>query len=437
MKRRTFAAGTIATATGLAIDSACGGRWMQTLAAELRASELRLNGSASPRTDHRVVVVIQLSGGNDGLNTVIPHRHELYRKARPKLGIPSSEVIEVADGLGLHPSLKSLDRILADGRLSIVQGVGYESPNRSHFESMDIWQSCRHKKDRTPSGWIGRWISEHQATERPDSLGVHVGAESLPLAFLERGVQVPSVASLEQMRLKAKVERDDSADVGGEVSSSPMKAQERGATESDDADPGLLSFVETSTSAAIAASERLETALSKTATPTGFPSSRLSEKLQVISRLILAGMTTQIYYVTLDGFDTHANQPAAHEALLRQWSEAVSAFTTRMKEAGHQDRVLVMTFSEFGRRVAENASLGTDHGAAAPMFLAGPELPNLIVGDHPSLSDLDDGDLKFGVDFRAVYASVIEDWLGTSSIKSLDGDYREAAKGLELFKKQS
>lgn len=431
MKRRTFATGAISAAAGLAIDSTCQGRWMRTLASELHAQ------SSSPYRSDRVVVVIQLSGGNDGLNTVIPHRHELYRKARPKLGVSSTDVIEIADGLGLHPSMKSLDRVLSDGRLSIVQGVGYDSPNRSHFESMDIWQSCRHKKDRAPSGWIGRWISEYQASERSDSLGVHVGAESLPMAFLERGVQVPSVASLEQMRLKAKVEQVGSTDVGGDVASSLMKGDERGASEGDDAELGLLGFVETSTSAAIAASERLEMTLAQTAAPTGFPSSRLSEKLQVISRLILAGVSTQIYYVTLDGFDTHANQPAAHEALLRQWSEAVAAFTDRMKEAGHEDRVLVMTFSEFGRRVAENASLGTDHGAAAPMFLAGPKLPNLLVGDHPSLSDLDDGDLKFGIDFRAVYAAVIEDWLGTSSLKSLDGDYRQSATGLQLFANRS
>lgn len=429
MKRRTFATGAIATATGLAIDSTCRGRWMQTLASELRA-----NASASARAD-RVLVVVQLSGGNDGLNTVIPHRNELYRKARPKLGVPSSDVIEIADGLGLHPSLKSLEGILSDGRLSIVQGVGYESPNRSHFESMDIWQSCRHKKDRVPSGWIGRWISENEKTERPDSLGVHVGSDSLPLAFLERGVQVPSVASLEQMRLKAKLDRDTPNEIGGESSS--MKAEAGVAASVDDSDPGLLSFVETSTSAAIAASMRLESTLAQTETPTGFPASRIGEKLQVISRLILAGVATQIYYVTLDGFDTHANQPAAHEALLRQWSEAVAAFTARMKEAGQQDRVLVMTFSEFGRRVAENASLGTDHGAAAPMFFAGPELPNLLVGDHPSLSDLDDGDLKFVIDFRAVYAAVIEDWLGTSSIKSLAGDYSQTALGLNLFRKRS
>ena len=427
MKRRTFATSAIAAATGLAIDSTCRGRWMQALASELQA-----NASSIHRSD-RVLVVIQLSGGNDGLNTVIPHRHELYRKARPKLGVPSSDVIEVADGMGLHPSLKSLERILSDGRVSIVQGVGYESPNRSHFESMDIWQSCRHKKDRSPSGWIGRWIAECEASERSDALGVHVGSESLPMAFLERGVQVPSVASLEQMRLKAKVEQVGSIDVSGGVVSSPMKGEERGATDGENAESELLGFVETSTSAAIAASERLEMTLSKTAVPTGFPASRLSEKLQVISRLILAGVTTQIYYVTLDGFDTHANQPAVHEALLRQWSEAVSAFTERMKEAGHEERVLVMTFSEFGRRVAENASVGTDHGAAAPMFLVGPQLPNLLVGEHPSLSDLDDGDLKFSIDFRAVYASVIEDWLGTSSLKSLDGDYRQAAAGLKLF----
>jgi uncharacterized protein (DUF1501 family) len=174
---------------------------------------------------------------------------------------------------------------------------------------------------------------------------------------------------------------------------------------------GLLGFVETSTSAAIAASERLETTLAQTTAPTGFPSSRLSEKLQVISRLILAGVSTQIYYVTLDGFDTHANQPAAHEALLRQWSEAVAAFTARMKEAGHEDRVLVMTFSEFGRRVAENGSGGTDHGAAAPLFVAGGAVKPGIFGTAPSLTKLNNGDLIHSVDFRSVYATVLSKWL--------------------------
>ena len=149
--------------------------------------------------------------------------------------------------------------------------------------------------------------------------------------------------------------------------------------------------------------------------------------------MILSGLKTRVYYVTLDGFDTHANQPDVHAGLLKQWADALTAFLSRLKQTGQQDRVLVMTFSEFGRRVSENASLGTDHGAAAPMFLAGPKLPKSIHGSRPDLSDLEDGDLRFKIDFRSVYASVLERWMLTDSRRALDGDYREQVEHMRLF----
>ena len=415
MKRRSFGQLGISTCAALAIGTAQPGGWLQTLAGELATQD-----QSSSVTD-RILVVIQLSGGNDGLNTIVPYRDELYAKARPKLGIPSSDVIKLTEELGLHPSLRAIENQFSENRFSIIQGVGYPSPNRSHFESMDIWHSCHPKKDRSQSGWLGRWITEQNAHPTSDSTAIHIGSDTLPLACQERGVQVPSLASLEQMRLKAKLD-------------SMQDKQARPGAESNSKDSGsLLDFLSTSTVAALEVSERLDKILAQPDTSGEFPKTALGEKLRAVSRLILSGLKTRIYYVTLDGFDTHANQPDVHASLLKQWSEALAAFLSRLKQTGQQDRVLVMTFSEFGRRVSENASLGTDHGAAAPMFLAGPKLPKIIHGPMPDLLDLEDGDLRFKIDFRSVYASVLEHWMMTDSRKALDGDYHDQVEQLRLF----
>ena len=415
MKRRSFGQLGISTCAALAIGTAQPGGWLQALAGELASQD-----QSSSVTD-RILVVIQLSGGNDGLNTIVPYRDELYAKARPKLGIPSSDVIKLTEELGLHPSLRAIENQFSENRFSIIQGVGYPSPNRSHFESMDIWHSCHPKKDRSQSGWLGRWITEQNAHPTSDSTAIHIGSDTLPLACQERGVQVPSLASLEQMRLKAKLD-------------SMQDKQSRPGVESNSKDSGsLLDFLSTSTVAALEVSERLDKILAQPDASGDFPKTALGEKLRAVSRLILSGLKTRIYYVTLDGFDTHANQPDVHASLLKQWSEALVAFLSRLKQTGQQDRVLVMTFSEFGRRVSENASLGTDHGAAAPMFLAGPKLPKIIHGPMPDLSDLEDGDLRFKIDFRSVYASVLEHWMMTDSRKALDGDYHDQVEQLRLF----
>ena len=415
MKRRSFGQLGISTCAALAIGTAQPGGWLQALAGELASQD-----QSSSVTD-RILVVIQLSGGNDGLNTIVPYRDELYAKARPKLGIPSNDVIKLTEELGLHPSLRAIENQFSEDRFSIIQGVGYPSPNRSHFESMDIWHSCHPKKDRSQSGWLGRWITEQTAHPTSDSTAIHIGSDTLPLACQERGVQVPSLASLEQMRLKAKLD-------------SMQDKQSRPGAEPNSKDSGsLLDFLSTSTVSALEVSERLDKILAQPDASGDFPKTALGEKLRAVSRLILSGLKTRIYYVTLDGFDTHANQPDVHASLLKQWSEALAAFLSRLKQTGQQDRVLVMTFSEFGRRVSENASLGTDHGAAAPMFLAGPKLPKIIHGPMPDLSDLEDGDLRFKIDFRSVYASVLEHWMMTDSRKALDGDYHDQVEQLRLF----
>jgi uncharacterized protein (DUF1501 family) len=426
MRRRSFTKSTLGSTLGLAIGSTTPSGWLQTASAMLAQDDTGEGQGRAGGHDDRILVVIQLSGGNDGLNTVVPYRDEIYRKARPELGIPTSDVLKLNQDLGLHPSMRSIENLLNAQRWSVVQGVGYESANRSHFESMDIWHTCQTKKERANSGWLGRWVAEQPTRESTDAIAVHLGAEQLPLACQERGVQVPSLASLEQMRLRSK--STDTMQTQKEQRSKLDQQQEK-----ESHDSGLLDFVSASTQAAIEVSERLEKVLAAPDATGDFPGSSLGEKLRAVSRLILAGVRTRVYYVSLDGFDTHANQPQAHAGLLRQWTEALSAFLKKMQDAGQQERVLVVTFSEFGRRVAENASQGTDHGAAAPMFLAGPVFPKVLHGLNPDLSQLDDGDLRFSIDFRSVYAAVLESWLGTPSHKALAGDYSETGKALGLF----
>ena len=399
--RRQFLGSSLAASAGLAIGSPIPGPWMQALASDAVGGE-------------RILVVIQFSGGNDGLNTVIPYSNEEYRKARPKLAIPKSDVLKIDDELGLHPSLGGASKLLERGRLSIVQGVGYAAPNRSHFESMDIWHSCRRKEERGTDGWLGRWIGSRASDKQTDSLGLHLGGDQQPLALAARGVQVPSIASVDQFRLKI-------ADEG--MSGNAMLSNKSTETKTKSDGDDLLGFLQASTEAAVAASERLEKALKTPDTQSEFPQTDLGEKLRVISRLILAGLSTRVYYITLDGFDTHSQQAVAHTGLLRHWSDALDAFVRRMERAGQADRVLVMTFSEFGRRVQENASEGTDHGAAAPVFFAGCSLPKPVIGELPSLTDLDDGDLKFHTDFRSVYATVVEQWFKDKSKQILGEAY--------------
>ena len=386
--RRTFLGNTLTGATGIAIGYGLPGPWLQAIANEKAAND-------------RILIVVQLSGGNDGLNTVVPYRHEAYRKARPKLGIPAADVHKIDDEIGLHPSLSGAMRLLESGRFSIVQGVGYKSPNRSHFESMDIWHTCERKEQRSGDGWLGRMFAASSLDSKLDSMGLHLGREQQPRAVAARGVQVPSIATIDQFRLKVA---DD-----GSLDMHTMKLPEEPSTLIPDSN-ALLGFVQSSTASALAASERIEKALKRSVADTDFPDTPLGEKLQVISRLILAGLSTKVYYVTLDGFDTHSQQTFSHSSLLRHWSDAIEALVNRLEKAGQADRVLLMSFSEFGRRVKENASQGTDHGAAAPVFFAGPNFPTHIIGKQPSLTDLDDGDLKFHTDFRSVYATLLEKW---------------------------
>jgi uncharacterized protein (DUF1501 family) len=274
---------------------------------------------------------------------------------------------------------------------------------------MDIWHTCRRKDQPRPDGWLGRYLDAAHKTAGRDVPALHLGTHKQPFSLMARDVRVPSVRSLDRFRLQG----DDAL---------RTVARELAAAERP-ADNGLLGFVQSSTTAALAASERVEQAAGKYDERAKYPTSELAQQLRLVAQLVDAGLSTRIFYLELDGFDTHANQPQAHAALLEQLSSGMKAFLDDLAQHGHGERVAVMCFSEFGRRVAENASQGTDHGAAGPMFVAGARVRPGLIGQHPSLTDLDEGDLKHHTDFRQVYAAALEQWLGWESRTILDGQF--------------
>ncbi len=349
-----------------------------------------------------VLVVVQLSGGNDGLNTVVPYGDDAYYKNRFTLAIGKNAVRKIDDHVGLHPSMSGFSDLLEAGSLSIIQGVGYPNPNRSHFESMDLWHTAHRQADRRQVGWLGNSLDKFANLGR-DVPAMHFGSEKQPLALAAEKVRVPSIRSLKRFRLEG------SKDV--QLFQTIKTVTEADRSSQDD----LLGFIQRSTVAAISTSQRVEQALGNYKSDVEYPGTRLAQKLKTVAQLIDAGMSTRVYYLTLGGFDTHANQAQAHAGLLNELSGAIRSFVQDVDAHGHGERVMVMTFSEFGRRLKENASRGTDHGAASQMFLAGNKVKPGLVGKHPSLTDLEDGDPKFHTDYRQVYATVLEDWLGWKS----------------------
>jgi uncharacterized protein (DUF1501 family) len=389
-----------------------GGSAVLSFGARVPAFLARAAAAESAGGKDTILVVVQLTGGNDGLNTVVPYNHDEYREARPKLAIPAKDVLKIDDMIGLHPSARGFSDLLEAGKLAVVQGVGYPDPNRSHFESMDVWHTCQRKGSPRSTGWLGRFLDASRGSADVDAPAIHVGPEKQPLALAAEIVRVPSFDTPESFRLQ---------DGGSPQFQDAIRGLANGGNGPSDS---LLSYLQSSTTSALAASERIAAALSGYQTPIDYPQSALATRLKTVAQLIDAGLKTRIYYVELDGFDTHSQQAAAHAALLKQLSSAVRAFVEDVAHHGHGERTLVMSFSEFGRRVAENASEGTDHGAAAPMIVAGSRVRAGLVGEHPSLSDLDNGDIKFHTDFREVYATLLERWLGWSSASVLGGGFK-------------
>jgi uncharacterized protein (DUF1501 family) len=356
--------------------------------------------AALPQRDGRVLVVVELNGGNDGINTVVPFADEGYAKHRRILRLPKERLVKVDDKVGLHPSLGNFGKLLESGQLVIAQGVSYPNPSRSHFQSMATWHTARlDPEEHKGPGWLGRGL---------DVAGK--GASALLV-----GAGPPPVALRGRRSIASAIERPE--DFSLAAGADPRKALVKEAPADD-----LAAFVQRSMLDAYATADRMaEVAGDKE--DARYPQSGLASRLRLIARLLKAGLDTRVFYTLQPGYDTHAAQLFAHGNLLFELAGALKAFLDDLAAAKVADRVVLLLFSEFGRTVAENGSAGTDHGTAGPVFLAGPGVKGGLVGATPSLLDLDPkhGDLRRSLDFRQVYATVLDGWLGLPA-KEVLGD---------------
>lgn len=367
-------------------------------------------------SDGRVLVLVQMAGGNDGLNTVVPHGHNEYYKARPGIAIPKGAELRLNDELGLHPAMTGFRDLFHEGWLSVIQGVGYPNPDRSHFRSMDIWQSAKPDKDDTSSGWLGRALDSTAEQHVGQVPAMALGTDKLPLSFVASKINVPTVRDFKGYQLQL-----------GSGSEETLKAHRKTLEQlaSRPAPVGSdLDFLRRTALTAWTSAEKLRHVAANYRPEAEYPGNALGQKLRTVAEIISSDLGTRLFFVNLDGFDTHSQQLAAHQALLTELSSAVTAFVKDLHGHGLADRVLVVTFSEFGRRVAENGSLGTDHGAASQMFVISPKCKGGVIGKHPSFTDLDDGDLKFHTDFRSVYATLLDRWLNIPSKPVLGGAFQ-------------
>jgi uncharacterized protein (DUF1501 family) len=355
-----------------------------------------LQGTSGERYPERILVVLELSGGNDGLNTVVPYGDPAYYRARPTIGIKEGEVIKIADGFGLHPSMVGFERLYKDGQMAVVHGCGYEHPSFSHFSSMSFWHTGVPNSGE-PLGWLGRF-ADHRYDPGTHNMIVNIGT-SQSLA-VRSGRHSPLVF-------------DDPARFRREGTDAEKNALVSLSGTRDTTNSTLEFLAETARNGTDSSDFVRRASTSYRTTVDYGIGNAFGGGLQRVAALIAAGMPTRVYYVTYQGnsFDTHVQQADVHARLLMYTADAVRAFMEDIKRIGRENDVAVMLFTEFGRRVEENGSLGTDHGTAGPMFIVGKHVKGGFYGRPPSLTDLDDGNLKMTTDFRRVYATMIKEWL--------------------------
>jgi uncharacterized protein (DUF1501 family) len=377
---------------------------------------------AAPAGKDPILVVLEMTGGNDGLNTVIPFKDPSYARLRPTLAIPANQVVKVNQDLGLHPALQQMGQLLQQQKLAIVQGVGYPNPDRSHFESMDRWQCGEIAAKPSGTGWLAKSVPDLAKGKGGGVPVMHVGSEKLPVAC--RGTTQGVFTLNQDQPFEMKLGKPGSAD---EKARKQLLADVAGGSAADD---NLQSFVQRRHLQTYTSVEKLGEVMkghSQEMARYGYQVSSLFAKFDLIGKLIEQGFGTRVFYVAIDGFDTHSGQAQTHQGLLQQIDQAVGALFQRLQRSGDDQRTLVMTFSEFGRRAGENGSKGTDHGSGSCMLVAGPGVKPGPVGVHPSLTDLTDGDLKYHTDFRRVYATLLDDWLNVDS-KTVLGEKFESLK---------
>lgn len=337
--------------------------------------------SNSILTGEQCVVFIQLNGGNDGLNTFIPYDNDLYYALRPKIALSKNEVIGKYKGMAFHPALKDFATMQQNGNLSVVQNVGYPEPNRSHFRSQEIWQTASDSNKYMNEGWLGRYL-DLQCKEHNPIAGINLDSiDNLAL----KGIEPNFITVKDPNKFKSNAETETV-----KLSTNPQ-----------------LDFVRKIANSVSEGATEIQKALVNSKSEISYPKSGLGKNLEWIARLVKGNLNSKVYYTSLNGFDTHDNQLAIHKNKLTELNDAVFSFYSELKQAKMLQNVTIVVFSEFGRRVKDNGN-GTDHGTAAPMFIIGGNNKGMVLGKNPNLSDLDNGDLKHEIDFRSVYASILE-----------------------------
>ncbi|MDB5340124.1 MAG: hypothetical protein JWN70_5743 [Planctomycetaceae bacterium] len=375
-----------------------------------QAAALAAPASNQPGGKQTILVIVQLAGGNDGLNTVIPLRDPAYAAARTALKPDLSQVRKINDDVGFYPTAAGFSELLQQNQLTLLQGVGYPQPNRSHFESMDIWHKATAATTQS-YGWLGRTAPLLGTA----GTALQIGTDPAPLCLKGPTGPAPALNSLADYQLKVAEKGDDPA---------KRKVIEQLAVSTKETETGSLrDLLRKSALQSYRSAASLRRVNQSYDTPVNYPTKPLARQLKLIAQLIDADVSERIYFTSLGGFDTHADQPKSHPELLAELSTSLAAFHADLKHHGHDQRVVALTFSEFGRRVKENGSQGTEHGAAGPVFLTGGKVKAGVHGAHPSLTDLDDGDLKFHTDFRSIYATLLDDWLGVSSREILGENF--------------
>jgi uncharacterized protein (DUF1501 family) len=366
------------------------------LAPTLPAFLARTARAVEARRDERVLVVVQLDGGNDALNTVVPHADPEYAKLRPRLKLAARDLVKLDDSVGLHPSLKPLDDLLKKGQLAVLPGVGYPNPSRSHFRSMAVWHSAKFDPEEHKGyGWLGR------ALDAGGGDSALVGGGGVPAALRGRRSAALSLTRPDDLALS------DAASAKAAL----------GAETGDD----LLAFVRRQAADGIGAAEKMA-GLAREG-EAAYPFSRLAERLSLAARLLKSDLGARVLYTLQGGYDTHASQQFPHANLLSEFAGAVKAFFADLQQAKLAERVALLAFSEFGRTIKENGSGGTDHGTAGCVLLAGPGVKGGLIGATPSLTDLAQGEPKMTTDFRRIYATLLDRWLNCPSEQVLGGKF--------------
>jgi uncharacterized protein (DUF1501 family) len=383
--------------------------------------------------DGTILVVLQMAGGNDGLNTIVPYTNDYYHRARPKIGLKEKSVLKINDDVAFNSSLEGFKELYDAGQLAVIQGIGYPNPNRSHFRSTEIWQTATDSDKVEKYGWLGRYF-DNTCRGCDPTIGVNIGRQ-MPQAFAAKSPKGVSLDNPQNYRfisgdgkkgengtealyrkMNTMEEDESSSGAGASIAELHGPAHNEGSA---------LDFLERTALDAQVSSDKIRGIAAKVENHATYPGSQLGNSLKLVAKLIGGQLPTRVFYVSQGGYDTHANQAGSHDRLLKDLGDSLKAFVNDMKEQGNMGRVAIMTFSEFGRRVSENANSGTDHGAAAPMFVISEKVKAGLAGKHPSLApaDLFQGDLKYNTDFRRVYAGVLESWLKTPSAPILGGKF--------------